>query len=116
MMKFKFPGLRTLITLTVVALGLISLSLAIFTGEIYQKLTLNNQINSISKIIEHDTKSSLAELNEKLMYLSLNLQKEENFRNIYNKRDKEKLLNKINRHFYQYLVTADIIDLEKIYL
>lgn len=116
MMKFKFPGLRTLITLTVVALGLISLSLAIFTGEIYQKLTLNNQINSISKIIEHDTKSSLAELNEKLMYLSLNLQKEENFRNIYNKRDKEKLLNKINRHFYQYLVTADIIDLEKIYI
>jgi len=116
MMRFKFPGLRTLITLTVVALGLISLSLAIFTGEIYQKLTLNNQINSISKIIEHDTKSSLAELNEKLMYLSLNLQKEEHFRNIYNKRDKEKLSNKINRHFYQYLVTADIIDLEKIYI
>jgi len=116
MIRFKFPGLRSLITLTVVTLGLISLSLAIFTGEIYQKVTLNNQVNSISKIIEHDTKSSLAELNEKLKYLGLNLQKEEHFRNIYNKQDKEKLSKIINRHFYQYLVMADIIDLEKIYI
>ena len=115
-MRLKFPGLRASIILTVVTLGLVSLSLAIFTGEIYQKLTLNNQVNSISKIIEHDTKSSLAELNEKLMYLGLNLQKEEHFRNIYNKKDKEKLSKIINRHFYQHLVTAGIINLEKMYI
>jgi len=115
-MKLNFPSLRISITLTVVALGLVSLSLAIFTGETYQKITLNNQTNAISKIIEHDTSTSLAELNENLTRLGLNLQKEKHFRNIYYKKDKEKLSKELNRHFNQYFVTASIINLEKIYV
>lgn len=114
-MRLNFPSLRVSITLTVVALGLISLSLAIFTGETYQKITLNNQINAISKVIGHDTRASLSELNEDLTRLGLNLQKEKHFRNLFYKKDKGNLLKELNRHFNQYFVTAGIIKLEKIY-
>jgi len=115
-MKLNFPSLRISITLTVLALGLVSLSLAIFTGETYQNITLNNQKNAISKIIEHDTNASLSDLNENLTRLGLNLQKEKNFRNLFYKKDKEKLSTVLNRHFNQYFVTAGIINLEKIYV
>lgn len=115
-MQLNFPSLRLSITLTIIAMGFISLALAIYTGETYQTITLNNQKNAISKLIQHDTNAALENLDENLTKLGLNLQHEKYFKDIFDNRKKDAILQEINRHFHQYFVTAGIIDLEKIYV
>lgn len=115
-MKLNFPSLWLSIVITIVTMGIISLALAIFTGETYQKITLNNQKNAISKLIQHDSNTAFAVLNENLKQLGLNLQHEKNFRKAFFKKNKNDLKKELNRHFNQYFVTAGVIDLEKIYV
>lgn len=115
-MKLNFPSLWLSITLTVLTMGIISLALAIFTGETYQQITLNNQKNAISKLIQHDANTVFSDLDDNLKQLGLNLQFEKSFRNAFFKRDTKKILTELNRHFNQYFVTAGVVDLEKIYV
>lgn len=115
-MKLNFPSLWLSITLTVVTMGFISLALAIFTGETYQQITLNNQKNAISKLMQHDANSILNDLDVNIKQLGLNLQYEKSFRDAFSKKNKNEIIKELNRHFHQYFVTAEIVDLEKIYV
>ena len=115
-MKLNFPSLWLSITLTVVTMGIISLALAIFTGVTYQQITLNNQKNAISKLMQHDANSILNTLAENIKQLGLNLQYEKSFRDAFFKKSDNEITKELNRNFHQYYVTADIVDLEKIYV
>lgn len=115
-MRLNFPSLWLSITLTILTMGIISLALATFTGETYQKITLDNQRNAISKLIQHDAKTIIDSLDENIKQLGLNLQYEKPFRNAFFKKNKIEIVKELNRHFHQYFVTADIVDLEKIYV
>lgn len=114
-MKLNFPSLWISITLTILTMGIISLALASFTGETYRIITLSNQQNSISKLIQHDANAIFTSLDENLTKLGSNLQYEKSFRNAFYKKDNDEIEKELNRHFNQYFVTAGIIDLEKIY-
>lgn len=115
-MPLNTPSLRVALTLTVLAMGFITLGLAMYTGQTYQSITLNSQKQAVTDHIERDTEEVLEELDENLKNLGLSLQHEPYFRKIFSKRQNKKLLLEVNAHFNQYFVTAGIVDLEKIYV
>ena len=79
------PSLRLSIILTVFVMGIASLSVAIFTGETYQKISLNNQKQAISQHIQRDATEILEDLGKNLTKLGLSLQHEKTFRTIFYK-------------------------------
>ena len=115
-MQLNVPSLRASLVLTVFAMGFITIALAIYTGQTYQTITLNNQKQTIIDRIERYTEEALEKLDDNLKNLGLSLQNEEYFRKIFLKRQDKELLRELNAHFHQYFVTAGIIDLEKIYV
>ena len=102
--------------LTVFVMGFITLTLVMYTGQTYQAITLDSQKQAISDRIRRDTEQILEELHSNLKNLGLSLQHEKYFRKIFSERKTKDIILELNHHFNQYFVTADILDLEKIYV
>lgn len=115
-MTLNSPSLRVALTLTVLAMGFITLALVIYTGQTYQNITLDSQKQAISNHIRRDTAEILEKLDDNLKNLGLSLQHEKHFRKIFTERKSKDLSLELNSHFHQYFVTAGILDLEKIYV
>lgn len=114
----KTPGIsiRTNLGIIIVVMGVLSIVLALTTGEIYRHLALENQRDALARIIELKSHDLLADLEENSRNLGVGQQREPAFRQALATKDKENLVAILNNQFHQYFVTADVIVLEKIYL
>lgn len=87
--------------------------LALFTGEIYRQLALENQRAAFETIIELKTKQQLDESYKKMERLGLTLQNEKPFRSAFDSRDRNAIEVSLNENFRRFYVTTEQLDVRK---
>lgn len=117
-MARHYPRMRTALTYTILLMGLIAIALSIITGKVYQQTILDNERISITELVKLDVDEQLTDLYENSKTLGLSVYKSQVFKSAFSAKpmDIEKIRTQLDSRFHQYFVTADVIQLEKIYL
>lgn len=104
-------SLRVLSGLLVLVMGALGMSLAVVTGEIYHRLTLENQRQGLADLAGLAVDDALQRLEEKVRALGLSVQSVPQFENALRNRDYPALRRMLDDQFHQYFVTAGEIRL-----
>lgn len=99
---------------TIVLMGMLGLVLALTTGEIYRKQTLENQREALRELIDVSIAAQLRDLEDRARDLGLALQTETSFRQALARADRETLVRELRSQFQQYSATASIIQLDRL--
>lgn len=109
-------SIRTSLGLTVLVMGLIGLALALITGELYRKISLENHRAGLVELVRIKTTDLLHALEDTSRSLGLATQQSSTFNSAFDQRDVNALTPLINNQFHQYFVTASVLKLEKLYV
>lgn len=109
-------SLRTLSGLIVVVMGVLGISLALVTGEIYHRLTLDNQRQGLSRLMGLEVREVLEGLEEKSRSLGLSIQSDPAFERVLKSGDYAAVAHLLDEQFHQYFVTAGEIGLVQLRL
>ncbi|HEY9151165.1 MAG TPA: GGDEF domain-containing protein [Gammaproteobacteria bacterium] len=104
-------SLRTLTGLVVLVMGVLGMSLALVTGGIYHRLTLENQRQGLAGLVELAVAEALARQEQKSRALGLSLQSEPAFERALAAGDHAAIRLLLDDQFHQYFVTAGEIRL-----
>lgn len=107
-------SIRTIMGLVVGLMGLISLVLAISSGELHSRLAFDNQRDYLIDLVKLKSDSVLEDLKDTSGDLALSLQRSKEFRDALKASESLSLTRQLNNQFHQYFVTAEVIRLEKI--
>lgn len=113
-MKTPQLSIRTIMSLVVTLMGLISLALAIGSGELHNRLAFDNQRGYLIELVRIKSDSVLNDLKNTSRDLGLSLQRRTEFRDALKKKDYSSLTLQLDNQFHQYFVTAEVIRLEKL--
>lgn len=108
--------MRATLGLTIGLMGLLALALALATGEVYRRLTLDSQRAALTSLTQLKATELLADLEHRSRDLGLSLQSEPAFRRAFAARRTASLRRQLDSQFHQYFVTAEMIKLEKLIL
>ncbi|MHB8534244.1 MAG: putative bifunctional diguanylate cyclase/phosphodiesterase [Sulfuricaulis sp.] len=106
--------MRASLTLTIVVMGLFALGLALLSGEVYRRQTLDNQRAAMVGMLSFKTGELLKDLEIKSRDLALTIQHGSEFRRAFADRDTRSLTRLLDRQFHQYLETAGVVKLQKL--
>lgn len=107
--------MRTSLGLTVLAMGLLGMVLAMVTGEIYRKLALENQLEAFERLAKIKVDDILDQTIQKTAELGLSIQTNQPFRAALQAKDSSIIQTQLNEQFHRYFVTLSIIKLEKLF-
>ncbi len=109
-------SMRTTLGLTIGLMGLLALVLALATGEVYRRLTLDSQRGALADLAQLKASELLAELEQRSRDLGLALQSEPAFQHAFAARRSASLVRQLDSQFDQYFVSTGMINLEKLIL
>jgi len=109
-------SLRVLSGLVVLVMGVLGMSLALVTGEIYHRLTLDNQRQSLSGLVGLAAGEVVEGLEEKSRSLGLSIQSDPTFERLLKAGDFSAIAALLDDQFHQYFVTAGEIRLVQLRL
>ncbi len=115
-MFVRFSSMRASLVLTIGAVGLVALVLAITTGEIYQRLIVSNHQQAIADLVRLKVGSVREALIEHLTEVGLNLQVDREFRRGIENGDSRLVQSVVDKRFFQNVVSSDHFKLAKIYV
>lgn len=104
-------SLRVLSGMMVLIMGILGMSLAVLTGEIYHRLTLENQRTGLADMAGLAVDEALARLEEKSRSLGLSVQSSQEFERALRVGDYAAIQSLLDDQFHQYFVTAGEIRL-----
>jgi diguanylate cyclase (GGDEF)-like protein len=114
--KKKAFSIRVHLITLIVFMGIVGISLALGTGEVYSRLILDNYRQALQRLVE----LRVQELQEKLITfnqdLGLAMQQNSQFRDAFIARDKSQLMDLTDDQFFQYLTTVGLVDLQQVVL
>lgn len=113
MVKIRF-SMRVTLGVTILLMGVLGLTLALATGEIYRRQAFENQRLALEELVQITVDAQLRELEERARDLGLALQSEPAFRRALASGKRDLLTHQLLNQFHQYFVTANIIKLEKL--
>lgn len=99
---------------TIVLMGVLGLVLALITGEIYRKQTLENQRDALRDLVQASVAVQLRDLEDRARDLGLALQTETGVRQALMRNDRNILVRELLNQFHQYSITASIIKLDRL--
>ncbi|OZA29927.1 MAG: hypothetical protein B7X91_00370 [Hydrogenophilales bacterium 17-64-11] len=108
--------LRVLSGLVVLAMGVLGMSLALVTGEIYHRLTLDNQRQGLSGMVGLAVGERIERLEEKSRSLGLSIQSDPTFERLLKAGDYSAVNHLLDDQFHQYFVTAGEVRLVQLRL
>ncbi len=111
--KFRLT-IHAILGSTIALLGLLGLALALVSGEIHRRLTLENHRASLVQLIQLKANDLLSELANQSRDLGLTLQSSQAFREAFDQRDYPALTELLDKQFHQYFVTAGVLGLERL--
>lgn len=114
MRKYNF-SLRTSLVLTVLAMGLLGMVLAVITGEVYRELAFQNQSRSFANLVDLKTQDLLEKTIKNTSELGLTVQSNTHFRRALSSKNLTDIQKTLNEQFHRFFVTMDILKLEKLY-
>lgn len=104
---FRQPvSLRNLTGLVVLIMGVLGMSLALVTGEIYHQLTLDNQRRALAALAGLAVDEAFGHMQERARSLGLSVQSAPGFEQAFAAQDQPALQRLLNDQFHQYFVTA----------
>ncbi|MEW6330368.1 MAG: diguanylate cyclase, partial [Pseudomonadota bacterium] len=106
--------MRASLGITIVIMGLLGLALALATGEVYRRQTLDNHRAAMAELLRLKTDDVLHELEAKSRDLALAIQSEPLFQRAFAARDTTTLSRLMDNQFHQYFETANVIKIEKL--
>ncbi len=106
--------MRASLTITIVVMGLFALGLALLTGEVYRRQTLDNQRAAMIGLLRLKTGELLNDLETKSRDLAMAIQHGAEFRRAFKARDARRLARLLDSQFHQYFETADVVRLQKL--
>ncbi|MCK4950809.1 MAG: HAMP domain-containing protein [Gammaproteobacteria bacterium] len=110
------PSLRSSLIIVIVIMGLIAVALSIITGQFYREYLVNHQRVEISRLMRLMSEDVLSDMLDDSITLGYSTNKSRNFRKALASGDRSKIRDELDNTFHQYFVTADILQLEKLYL
>lgn len=113
LLKFRLT-IHTILGSTIALLGILSLGLALVSGEIHRHLTLENHRASLVQLIQLKANDLLSGLANQSKDLGLALQSSARFREAFDRRDPRALTGLLNKQFHQYFVTAGVLRLKRL--
>lgn len=108
--------MRTTLGLTIGLMGLLALALALATGEVHRRLTLDSQRAALANLTQLKASELLGDLEHHSRDLGLALQNEPAFQHAFAARRTASLVRQLNGQFHQRFVTMEMIKLEKLIL
>jgi len=114
MSSFLNISSRTLISLIILAIGLLGMALALLSGDIHRKHALHNHELSIQNMLQLKAGVILDGLAGEAAQLGIAQQHENKFRQYFDGRQLAQLQQELNIQFHRVYTTAGLIDLEKI--
>lgn len=109
-------SLRVLSGLLVLVMGVLGMTLAVVTGEIYHRLTLENQRQGLAGLAGLAVDDALVRLEEKSRSLGLSVQSVPDFERALRGGDYSAIRRLLDDQFHQYFVTAGEIRLAQLRL
>ena len=104
------------LSIVILVMGALAIALSLMAGGIYRDLTFENQRDALSNLIHIKTNDILNELGTISAKLGSELTAEDRFKQAYAAKDTAAIQKEINEQFFQYYVTANVINLAKLYV
>ena len=113
MMRFCI-SVKTSLVVTIVLMGLLGLSLALITSNLYRDVVLQNKRDSLSELVGIKTQDLLEKLEQHSLRLGNNLKISDSFNQALAEKNTAALSYLLEQQFHQYFVTANVIQLERL--
>jgi signal transduction histidine kinase/CheY-like chemotaxis protein len=94
----------------------ITVVFSIITGQVFREITNANQEDAIRDLAGHEIEGQFEQHESNVASLGQGIVKNNDFASALTSHNKKTLTNQLDSRFYQYYVTANIIDLKKLYI
>jgi len=108
--------LRIRLSLIIAFMGLLSMTAAYITSDIYRDLILEHEEQALSQLIKLETDVQIDAHTKLVRELAMRLQKKPDFKKSVTTNDSQKLTFFLNDEFKQYYVTTGLLDIHSIYV
>jgi len=106
-------SIQTSLGLTVLVMGLLGVALSIITGEIYQRLALDNQRNTLEELVKIKVDDILQDVIKQTVQFGLSIQTDTDFRNAIVNEHPAIIQHFLDEQFQRYYFTKTVLKLEK---
>jgi diguanylate cyclase (GGDEF)-like protein len=113
-MLMRHLSMRTSLGITIVAMGLLGLGLALATGEIYRQQTLDNQRVAMVDLLKLKINDQFLDFESKARELGVSVQSDKEFQLAFDAHDGDRLARLLDNQFHQYFETAHVMELQKL--
>jgi GGDEF domain-containing protein len=110
------PGLSDKISLTVIAIGVLGLILVYYTSIYYRNIAYEHYQRTIQILAAIEIEEIVDDLKSDAADLAQALEQQPGFLQHIADKNTQALVQQLDNQFYQYFVTANIIDLSKLYV
>lgn len=107
-------GMRTNIVITILVMGILSITYSTLTANYFQKYTLDNQREQLTHLIELEVHNLRDQAVTESINLGMSVQSIPELRKAIKLRNKKKIISSLDQHFHRAFVTLGILDLEKL--
>ena len=107
-------SLRTYVVISIFAMALLGVFMALMIGSLYRESAINNQQQHLEHVIKLQTQDILEQLTDNSRKLGETLQNSKKFRQAYKNNSIKQLNILLDSQYHQYFVTAGITRLENI--
>ena len=113
-MHKRCSSIQTSLGFTVLVMGILGVALSVLTGEIYQRLALKNQQNSLEELISIKINEILGTVVKETAEFGLTVQSNPSFKASFKNNNATLLQHYLDEQFHRYYFTQTVLKLEKI--
>jgi GGDEF domain-containing protein len=114
-MNMRF-SLSDKISMTIIVMGAFSIILIYYISNSYKQFTYQHHAQEIQQLAYLESNDLIEELKSNTLDLAMAIEHEDEFNNDYRYKQKDGLTEQLDNQFYQYFVTAGVIQLLKLYI
>lgn len=106
--------MRNSLVATICLMGLLVVGFALVSGEIYNKLSLENRAVTFKELAELEVHHRWHKVRDDTIDMGLSIRQDLQSRKLFQEQDKQKIVNALNEHFHRSYVTLGQLDLKKL--
>ena len=107
-------GMRANIVITILVMGILSISYSTLTANYFQKYTLDNHREQLTHLAELEVHNLRDQVVTESINLGMSVQSIPELRKAIKLRSKKKIVSSLDQHFHRAFVTLGILELEKL--
>ena len=109
-------SLRTSLVITIMIMGVIGMTIAVITGETYQRQALDNRRLAYIELLDLEVHFLWDKVSTESYQLGMSIQASDDFRQALKGRDAEKIAAALDEHFHRAFVTLGLLKLKNLFV